>query len=167
MGLAAFVGLYERHLPNSLEARHSSAGLIAPFDGKELQRIEVSGPAGNCKLERVGEEWRLIEPIADRANPDTMKQLIRALERLVIRESIEQSEIGVEDGPKLEDLGFGDAESIRANLTFNDGSKPLTLVFGSDAAVEGVVYLQTAGSGWTAGCLPCADNRATLSDEPS
>ncbi|MFT5470896.1 MAG: hypothetical protein ACI8UO_006028, partial [Verrucomicrobiales bacterium] len=142
IALAAFVGFYERFLPTSMEAAFLSK-LIAPISAESISKIRVTSPAGEFVLESSDDGWRLTKPISDRIDPELTARLLMELSNLVIRETIDRDEIGVEDGPTLDKLGFSDAESITAVLEFGGKAEPIELIFGAESAFNGATYLRT------------------------
>lgn len=145
LALGAFILFFERFWPTSAEAALLSR-IIAPISAETIEKVRVEGPQGEFVFEKQEDSsWLLTKPLQDRMDPELTGRLLHELSNIVILETIDRHEIGSKDGPQLDALGFGEAESITAVLEFSDAREPLELVFGSEAVFEGTAYLRAPG----------------------
>jgi hypothetical protein len=82
---------------------------VAHFDRAAVDRVEASWPGGSVVLEKDGEGWRLLEPIQDRADAETVESLLTDLSFL--RAS------GFDDDPPSDAEAGLEAPAFRAVLT--------------------------------------------------
>jgi hypothetical protein len=55
---------------------------IFPVQERDLSRIEVTGPSGPYTLERSGEEWRIVAPVAGRADREAARKVLDSVRDL-------------------------------------------------------------------------------------
>jgi hypothetical protein len=100
-----------------------------------LSAIEIRGAGRNLRLERVGEQWRLVRPLHDLANARRVRELLRALETIeVVRELGTDSLARYELDPPRVRIAFEMADG---------GSRELRL--GTGAPASGNVYATWTG----------------------
>ncbi|HEX4494298.1 MAG TPA: DUF4340 domain-containing protein [Thermoanaerobaculia bacterium] len=117
LGLGAFVWFYERKLPSS-EERTASAKKVLTFDKAEVTAVAIDSPKGQIRLERTagpaapagkdkaGEpaaasssEWRLIRPLATRADSFAVDRLldgIAGLEKTRTLDDVDAKAVGLD-----------------------------------------------------------------------
>lgn len=67
----------DREYTRSARLADMRAGRVIPFDSLEATRVRLTNPSGIYLLERAGpEEWRLVEPLAMRANATAVATLV-------------------------------------------------------------------------------------------
>jgi len=91
-----------------------------------VDALTITSASGTTALTRTDNEWRLTQPLTDRAQRSEVNTLLNRLGRLPIKRF-------VDDAPKLEQPGaFGfDAPSLSVTLSQSQPAASLTLVFGS------------------------------------
>lgn len=113
-GLAAFIAFYERDLPSSDE-RRERAGRALPFDAGDLTRLEIEWEGRRVRFEREAAPakesaatgvlgsppaaWRLVEPMAARADRGAVDRLAGDLARLEVERTLEgasRGDVGLE-----------------------------------------------------------------------
>ncbi|HEX8312416.1 MAG TPA: DUF4340 domain-containing protein [Chthoniobacteraceae bacterium] len=135
----AFIALYEKHQPTTQEARER-AGRVVQMDRDEVKEISIKNAETKIEL-RKGENnvWTLNEPVKDRADSMAINQLFTTAESLKHDAVIGDGKGGEKD--QLKEFGLANPE-IR--VKFTGGEKPVELLLGKDAAVEGKIYVKRA-----------------------
>ena len=80
--VAAYIFLFERHQPTSEEARDRAEKVLQNFDRDAVISIEIEGGNGRVRLERIGEEWRLREPLDYPADSSKVSSTLASLANL-------------------------------------------------------------------------------------
>jgi hypothetical protein len=96
---------------------------VVDVSATELAALQVAAGADRIHAVRSGEEWRLLEPIADLADGDHMRNLISNLSSLRIEEFLD-------DGKDPAALGLEEAE-YTVTLVRSEGKQPVVLEFGA------------------------------------
>jgi hypothetical protein len=135
----AFIAFYEKHQPTTLEARER-AGRVVQMDRDAVTEISIKNAETKIEL-RKGENnvWTLNEPVKDRADSMAINQLFTTAEELKHDAMIGDGKGGEKD--QLKEFGLANPE-IR--VKFAGGEKPVELLLGKDAAVEGKIYVKRA-----------------------
>ena len=136
--LMVFVVGFERHLESSREVEASSR-LLIPLDVDALKRIRIRNAVGEVSIDRKDYGWKLMNPIDDHADPESVAKLADRLAHLAIRETIRRDELGA-DGIRLSQLGLSQSQAIEVKLEFDDGRDSVTFHFGAAAALQGTLY---------------------------
>lgn len=151
-GLAAFIALYERELPGT-EERKQRAGRVLPFEAGDLVALDVDWQGRTLRLERseppaaaTGEaaaalpppaEWRIVEPIAARADRAAVERLAGDLARLEVSRALE--------GTERKDVGL---EPPRGKVSWKTKSGQGTLEIGGQVpASQNVVVASSSRDG--------------------
>lgn len=140
VGLLAFIWFYERHQPGTDTAREQAQYLLA-VDREEIDQVLIERDDDQTLLRRVGYDWRILEPMEDRADSQSLDRLFTALEMMRIAGRIPPAELraGALD---MEEAGLMEpGERIR--ITTRD--QVIDLEFGAPAAQEGRRYVRVAG----------------------
>jgi hypothetical protein len=124
---AAFVADLER------PAAQWRARDLFPGRREAISRLELSGPAGRTELEREGEAWRLVAPVADRADRELVGGLLADLTGL-------RAEAFLDDEAANEARVNGE---IVAHLDGREG--PFPVVVADAAAESGHLRARVAG----------------------
>jgi hypothetical protein len=137
----AFIHLYESKQPTSKEAAER-AGRVVQFDRDKIDKIVLKTNDSKIELEKKDGVWFMEKPVKDRADAMAISQLFTAAESLKSDSSIPTDK---KDGNKdpLKEFGLGSPET---RLIFTGGKKPIELLFGKDAAVEGKIYVRLEDS---------------------
>lgn len=100
--LAAFIYFHERRLPSS-EERRERAGRLVTLEANEVTALELEWQGARTRFERPAGQpasaWRLVEPLAARADGVAVERLLGDLARLAVSrtlEGTERSEVGLE-----------------------------------------------------------------------
>ena len=134
----AFIVLFEKKQPTTAEAR-DRAGRVLQFDRDEVNSITIKNSEMKIEL-RKGEnsQWRLEEPVKDRADSMAVNQLFTTAESLRHDAVIGNDGKGVEKD-QIKDFGLASSE---IKVRFSGPAKPIELLIGKDAAVDGKVYVR-------------------------
>ncbi len=137
----AFIHFYESKLPSSEQAAER-AGRVVQFDRDEIDKIVLKTNDTKIELEKKDGLWFMEKPVQDRADSTAINQLFTTAEVLKSEAAIPTEK---KDGDKdpLREFGLGNPET---RLIFSGGKKPIELLFGKDAAVEGKVYVRLEDS---------------------
>ena len=137
-GLFAFIQFYESNQLSSREAKER-AGKVVVFDRDKVNAITIKNSESKIELRKDDKGgWRLEEPVKDRADTLVVSQLFTSAESLPYDAAIGDEKKGA-DKDQLKEYGLSNSET---KLKFTGGEKPVELVFGKDAAVEGKVYVK-------------------------
>lgn len=141
-GLFAFIKFYESKQLGTKEAAER-AGRIAQFDRDQVDSISIKNSEAKIELRKDDKGvWRLQEPVKDRADAIAISQLFTSAESLKFDARIGDGKEGA-DKEQLKEFGLANSD---IKLKFSGKEKPVELVFGKDAAVEGKVYVKTEDS---------------------
>lgn len=134
----AFIVLFEKKQPTTAEAR-DRAGRVLQFDRDEVNSITIKNSEMKIEL-RKGEnsQWRLEEPVKDRADSMAVNQLFTTAESLRHDAVIGNDGKGV-GKDQIKDFGLASSE---IKVRFSGPAKPIELLIGKDAAVDGKVYVR-------------------------
>lgn len=138
-GLFAFIKFYESGQPTTREAA-SRDDYVLLFDRDKIDGIVITGNADRIELRKEGNLWRLESPLKDRADQNTVAEILTQSESLRKETGLSEKEI---DRKKLKELGVAKS-NLRLKLLGKDA--PPEILFGKDTAVEGKVYVRVDGS---------------------
>ena len=138
----AFIHFYESGLPGTREAAER-AGRVVEFDRDKIAKIAIKTNDTKIEFEKKDGIWFLEKPVKDRADSAAITQLFTTAESLKSDESIPTEKKGGDKDP-LKEYGLGSPET-RLIFTPEKG-KPIELLFGKDAAVEGKLYVRLEDS---------------------
>jgi hypothetical protein len=137
----AFIHFFESKQPTSREAVER-AGRVVQFDRDKITRISIRTNDSKIDLEKRGDAWFLEKPVKDRADSLAISQLFTTAEALKSEGAIPPEKSAGDKDP-LKDFGLVNPET---RLIFSGGSKPIEILFGKDAAVEGKLYVRLEDS---------------------
>jgi hypothetical protein len=142
MVIGAYIMLVERHRPNSDELEAQAEKLLQDFDRDDVTGIVIERDAGRIRLEKVGEDWHLREPLdfpADHSVVGTTLGSLAGLEadrRLPVAE-VDAAEFGLDRPAATVILSTADGSDV--TLTVGDelplGSKRVLRLAGDDEIV--------------------------------
>ena len=141
VAIFAFIQFYESKQPTSQEAAER-AGRVVKFDRDKITQIAIRTNDTKIDLEKRGDVWFMERPVKDRADSGAIAQLFTTAEALKSEEAIPAEKKGGEKDP-LREFGLASPET---RLIFTGGEKPIELLFGKDAAVEGKLYVRLENS---------------------
>src|SRR6266853_1342385 len=140
--LFAFIKFYESKQLGSREAAER-AGKVVAFDRDNVNAITIKNTEGTIELRKDDKgNWRIEAPVKDRADTMVVSQLFTSAELLHYDAVIGDEKTGV-GREQLQDYGLVSSET---KLKFLGKDKPIELLFGKDAAVEGKVYVKPESS---------------------
>lgn len=142
LGLFAFIRLFESRQLSTTEAKERAARVL-DFDRDAISSILIKNTEGKIELRRDDKGvWRVEDPVKDRADSMAVSQLFTTAEALRHDAVIGDEKKGVEKD-QLKDYGLMNSET---KLKLTGKEKPIELLFGKDAAVEGRVYVKVEGN---------------------
>ena len=108
-----------------------------PFERPDIQAIVIKNEHGHIRLERRGDDFRLVEPIETEVDEGGLEGLLSSLERVRIERTIGEET----------DLGRYGLDSPRATVTLEttDPGGALTLSLGRDNPIGGTHYALLPG----------------------
>lgn len=136
-----FIHFYESKQPSTQEAAER-AGRVVQFDRDKITKIAIRTNDTKIDLEKKSDAWFLERPVRDRADSTAINQLFTTAEALKSEQTIATDKQS--DGKdQMKDFGLNNPEM---RVTFTGGEKPVEILFGKDAAVEGKVYVRLDNS---------------------
>ncbi|MEP6669476.1 MAG: DUF4340 domain-containing protein [Chthoniobacter sp.] len=136
LAIYAFIHFYESKQPTSQEAT-DRAGRVVQFDRDKITGITIKNTETKIDLRKKDGAWFIEAPVKDRADSMAVNQLFTTAESLKSEDSIPTDKDGGKD--MLKDFGLTSSDT---RLTFTGGDKPVELILGKDAAVEGKIYVR-------------------------
>lgn len=141
VGIFAFIWFVEKGLPGSQQAAES-AGRVVEFDRDAINAITVKNGSTTIELRKTKEgQWFMEKPLKDRADLMAVSQLFTTAEGLK-SEGLASDKKG-SSKEQLREFGLSSPET---RVTFTGGKKPVELLLGKDAAVEGKIYVRLEDS---------------------
>jgi hypothetical protein len=107
---------------------------VVDITADDLASVQVVAGSDRIQAVRDGNDWRLLEPVADLADRDHLQSLISNLSSLRIEEFIDPEAV---DGAAL---GL-DQPGYRVTLVRTEGADPIELAFGSSRDQEGATQI--------------------------
>jgi hypothetical protein len=129
--------------PVSASAEPGGSGkALVRFVAEDLGKIVVKRPAGEVVLENRDGFWHFNQPIADRADPDSMKAFLDQLSHLTVLDRVPMDEVGSRDELSPEALGLDAAGVVRVELHPKEskGSPPVSILLGNAATLTNSTY---------------------------
>ncbi len=140
--VGAYIFFFERHQMTSDEARKDADKVLRGFDQDSVTSMVIDSNSGRVRLEKVGEEWRLREPLDFPANGATVDSTLNSLagleaDRRFPAEDADLSEYGL-DAPVanlvLGQTGGGET-TVAVGTEMPLGSKRALRVDGSEEII--------------------------------
>lgn len=133
----AFIRFYESKQPTTQEAAER-AGRIFKIDRDKVNAFTIKNTDTKIEFAKKDGVWFMEKPVKDRADTLAISQLFTTAEGLKAEQTIpiEKQSSGKEP---FKEYGLGSPET---RLIFKGGDKPIELLFGKDAAVEGKIYIR-------------------------
>ncbi len=139
--VGVYIWLVEIKRPSSREAAER-AQLVIALDRSTVDSISIKNTETRIELrKKENNVWHLEEPVKDRADPLVVSQLFTTAESLHHDRMLDKPGKGREKS-QLKDFGITNSE---VKLKFSGTEKPVELVLGKDAAVEGKIYTKVEG----------------------
>lgn len=136
----AFIYFFESKQPTSQEAT-AKAGRVVTFDRDKITGITIKSTDIKIDLHKKDGSWYIDAPIKDRADSMAISQLFTTAENLKSESAIPTDKSGGKD--MLKDFGLTSSDT---RITFTGDTKPVELILGKDAAVEGKIYVRLEDS---------------------
>lgn len=138
-GIFAYIKFVDSTQPSTVDALRDAKKVVS-LDRDRINSIEIKNADGVIELrKRDNDVWMLEKPVKDRASTMVVSGLFTTAEFLNF-----DAVIGV-DKPvgkdELKDYGLANSET---KVTFGGEGKPVELLLGKDAAVEGKQYVKLA-----------------------
>ncbi len=141
LAIGGFIQFYEKNIPGSHESAER-AGRVVQFDRDKITAITIKNPETTIELHKTKDgAWMMEKPLKDRADLMAVSQLFTTAEALKSEAQASDEKGATKD--QLKEFGLSSSET---RVTFTGGAKPVELIFGKDAAVEGKLYVRLEGS---------------------
>ena len=141
LGIVGYIQFFEKGQPSSQEAA-DLAGRVVQFERDKIDAITIKNPETTIELHKAKDGgWLMEKPLKDHADAMAVNQLFTTAEALR-SEALASDEKGATKD-QLKEFGLASAET---RVTFAGGAKPVEVLFGKDAAVEGKLYVRLEGS---------------------
>lgn len=138
IGLGLWIVGWERHL-DSTDQTATKARFLSLWNENAVTRLKIAGPGGELEVERGPEQqWRLMRPVEDEADPEKMNQLVRHLCHLAVVEKLSGNEFSAEE------FGFSRSNVIEVDLMSAHGLVGKILL-GRDGPFEKTAYASSLG----------------------
>ena len=138
-GIFGGINFYESSHPNTMEAQRDAKRVLS-FNRDKITSIAIKNAEGAIELRKQDNDvWVLEKPVKDRAGSLAISGLFTAAENLNF-----DAVIGDDKPVEKEQLKEFGLASSETKVTFGGGAKPVELIFGKDAAVEGKMYVKLA-----------------------
>src|SRR5436305_9843244 len=141
VALGLYIKFYESKEPNTAEARRQSQKMVN-FDRDKPDGIVIQNGDDKMELRRQDRKWRIEAPFKDQADNGAIENFLANLENWQKDDTIPAKEIA-KDKSRLDEFGLSKAK-LRLKLLGKD--MPPEIVFGSDAAFEGKMYVRFEGT---------------------
>ncbi len=142
IAVLAYILFVERHRPTSSEAMAEAEKVLQDFDRDQVTGIVIERDSGRVRLEKVGEAWRLREPLDFAADESAVSSTLGTLasleaDRRLSADEVDLAVYGLDDPPIEIRLRTGDGgETV---LEVSDemplGSKRALRLAGTDEIV--------------------------------
>ena len=140
-GLFGFIWFWEKDWAGSQRAAEN-AGRVVQFNRDEIDGITIKNTGTTIELSKSKKGlWTMKKPLEDRADSSAIVQLFTAAEALKSEALASDAKGATKD--QLKEFGLSNPET---RVTFSGGKKPVELLFGKDAAVEGRLYVRLENS---------------------
>ena len=115
---------------------------MVEFNRDKINAITIKNTDTTIQLVKKDNAWYLEAPLKDRADSTAINQLFTTAEGLKSETSIPTEKPSGGKDP-LKEYGLGNPET---RIAFIGAEKPIEILFGKDAAVEGKIYVQLEDS---------------------
>ncbi len=140
-GLFGFIWFWEKDWAGTQRAAEN-AGRVVQFNRDEIDGITIKNTGTTIELNKSKKGlWTMKKPLEDRADSSAIVQLFTAAEALKSEALASDAKGATKD--QLKEFGLSNPET---RVTFSGGKKPVELLFGKDAAVEGRLYVRLENS---------------------
>jgi hypothetical protein len=91
--VGGFIWFYERHQPTTEEARERQDRVFPTFEGDDIRQLEITNSHGHFRFAKVGENWRLSEPMDCPADSTAISSLLNSLGNLEEKRKLAPDEV--------------------------------------------------------------------------
>ncbi len=133
---AAYIAFVENKIPGTREKADLAQHLLH-VDRDTLDSVSIRTSETRIELRRTRDQWRIVEPVQDRADPLMLARLFTGLETLRSEADLPKGEDS-QKKDRLREFGLSSPDS-RIRLS-GAKQKPVELLLGKDSAVEGKIY---------------------------
>ena len=138
-GFFAYIKFVDSKQPSTLDAQRDAKKVVS-LDRDKINSIAIKNAEGIIELRKQDNDvWVLEKPVKDRASTMVISGLFTTAEFLNFDAVIGADKPVGKD--ELKDYGLANSET---KVTFGGGEKPVELIFGKDAAIEGKQYVKLA-----------------------
>ncbi len=138
-GIFAYIKFVDSNQLSTLDAQREAKKVVS-LDRDKVNSITIKNADGAIELrKRDNDVWMLEGPVKDRASSMVIAGLFTTAEFLNFDAVIGADKPVSKD--ELKDYGLASSET---RITFGGGEKPVELLFGKDAAIEGKLYVKVA-----------------------
>ena len=140
-GILGYIRFFEMGQPGTREAA-DNAGRVVQFDRDKIDAITIKNTETTIELRKTKEgAWLMEKPLKDHADAMAVNQIFTTAEGLR-SEGLASDERGATKD-QLKEFGLAGSET---RVTFAGGAKPVEVLLGKDAAVEGRLYVRVEGA---------------------
>ena len=139
IAVLAYILLVERHRPTSDEVASEAEKVLQDFDRDQVTGIVIERDPGRVRLEKVGEAWRLREPLDFPADESAVSSTLGTLanlqaDRRLSADEVDPAVYGLDDPPIRIMLRTGDGGEIVLEVSDEMplGSKRALRLLGGD-----------------------------------
>ena len=141
VALGVYIKFYESKKPNTEEVKRQAQNVVN-FDRDNLEGVVIQNGDDKIELRRQDRKWRLEAPFKDQGDAVAIENFLADLESWQKYDTIPASEIEKKKN-LLEEYGLSKAK-LRLKLLGKE--MPPEIVFGSDAALQGKMYVRLGDS---------------------
>ena len=142
IAVLAYILLVERHRPTSEEAKAEAEKVLRDFDRDAVTGIVIERDSGRVRLEKVGEAWRLREPLDFAADESAVSSTLGTLatleaDRRLSSDEVDPAVYGLDDPPIKITLRTGEGGETGLDISEEMplGSKRAVRLAGTDEIV--------------------------------
>jgi len=140
LGIAAYIFFFEGRQPSTDEAANQALHLVN-FGAADVNGLTITNGEEKIELRSGDGVWRMEAPVHDQANPQAVVELLNTLADTEALDRLKPKDAGDKLNPK--EYGVGKS-SIRVKMLGKH--MPPEILFGKDAALDGLIYARLEGS---------------------
>ena len=138
-GIFAYIKFVDFKQPSTIDTQRDAKKVVS-LDRDKITSISIKNAEGTIELRKQDNDvWMLEAPVKDRASTMALSGLFTTAEFLNFDAVIGADKPVSKD--ELKDYGLANSET---KVTFGGADKPVELIFGKDAAIEGKLYVKLA-----------------------
>jgi Domain of unknown function (DUF4340) len=141
LGIGLFIKFYESKRPSTQEARRRAENVVN-FERDKIDGIVIQNADERIELKRTDKKWRLESPVKDLADSSAVDNLLFDLEDWKKDATIAAKEVE-SDKNRMAEYGLAKA---KLRLKLQGPNAPPEILFGSNAALEGKIYVRLENS---------------------